>query len=161
LNCLAAGNPSRPGLKLMRRLVEIGLKAKKSDFVRPLSGARRKMPRAREVLMITAGFYSLWFRTPVGKGVSFVELEDNGKLGGRDATFAYAGQWKQDDERFEATVSAKPIARDVSGTDAFDIVLVGQPDGEGSAFCVGFIKQSPDFRFDVAVVRMNDIAHAW
>ena len=60
--------------------------------------------------LITGGKYSVWFRTPIGEGAGVVEFGPNGKLSGGDTTFAYAGHWKQDGERFKATLSAKRIA---------------------------------------------------
>jgi hypothetical protein len=106
--------------------------------------------------LITAGRYSVWFETPIGKGAGLVELHHNGKLSGGDTTFAYAGQWKEGGERFEATLSAKRIAPGppgVFGMDAVDIILVGQSDGEGSFSCAGFAKQAPGLKLKVALIR--------
>lgn len=109
--------------------------------------------------MITEGKYSVWFKTPVGEGAGVVEFSPNGKLSGCDTTFTYAGDWKQDGERFSATLSAKRIAPGppgVFGMDELDIVLAGYSDGGASASCTGFAKQSPGLRLEVTLVRLRD-----
>ena len=88
-----------------------------------------------------------------------VEFDPNGKLSGGDTTFAYAGQWKQDGERFKATLSAKRIAPGppgVFGMDEIDIVVSGHSKDGGSASCTGFAKQSPGLKLEVELVRMVD-----
>jgi hypothetical protein len=109
--------------------------------------------------LITGGKYSVWFKTPIGEGAGVVEFSPNGKLSGGDTTFAYAGHWKQDGERFKATLSAKRIAPGppgVFGMDAIDIILAGHSDGGVSASCTGFAKQSPGLKLEVTLIRISD-----
>ncbi|MEA2912941.1 MAG: hypothetical protein QOJ15_5022 [Bradyrhizobium sp.] len=109
--------------------------------------------------MISEGNYSVWFTTPVGGGAGVVEFSPNGKLSGGDTTFTYAGHWKQDGERFSATLSAKRIAPGppgVFGMDELDIIVAGYSDGGASASCTGFAKQSPGLRLEVTLVRLRD-----
>ena len=109
--------------------------------------------------MITEGKYSVWFRTPVGEGAGVVDFGPNGKLGGGDTTFSYSGHWKQDGERFKATLLAKRIAPGppgVFGMDEIDIIVSGRSDGGASASCTGFAKQSPGLKLDVTLIRMVD-----
>ena len=62
--------------------------------------------------MITGGKYSVWFKTPIGHGAGLVEFDPNGQLSGGDTTFAYAGRWRQDGERFEARRIATELPLD-------------------------------------------------
>jgi hypothetical protein len=109
--------------------------------------------------LITGGKYSVWFKTPIGQGAGLVEFDPNGQLSGGDTTFAYAGRWRQDGERFEATLSAKRIAPGppgVFGMDAVDITLAGHSDGGVSASCTGFAKQAPGLKLEVTLIRISD-----
>jgi hypothetical protein len=109
--------------------------------------------------LITEGKYSVWFKTPVGEGAGVVEFSPNGKLSGGDTTFSYAGHWKQDGERFSATLSAKRIAPGppgVFGMDELDIIVARYSDGGSSASCTGFAKQSPGLSLEVTLVRLRD-----
>ena len=109
--------------------------------------------------MITEGKYSIWFKTPIGNGAGIVEFGPNGELSGGDTTFSYIGNWEQDDERFKAAISAKRMAPGppgVFGMDEIDIIVAGHSDGEGSATCTGFAKQSPGLRLEVILIRMRD-----
>jgi hypothetical protein len=109
--------------------------------------------------MITEGKYSIWFRTPIGDGAGIVEFGPNGELSGGDTTFSYIGNWKQDGERFKATLSAKrtaPGPPGVFGMDEIDIVVAGHSDDGVSVSCTGFAKQSPGLRLEVTLIRMRD-----
>jgi hypothetical protein len=109
--------------------------------------------------LITEGKYSVWFGTPVGDGAGVVDFESNGQLSGGDATFAYSGYWKQEGERFRATISAKrtaPGPPGVFGVDELDIVVTGYSDGGESTSCSGFAKQAPGLKLDVTLVRLRD-----
>jgi hypothetical protein len=109
--------------------------------------------------LITKGKYSVWFRTPVGEGAGVVDFGPNGELSGGDTSFSYSGHWKQDGERFKATLLAKRIAPGppgVFGMDEIDITVSGRSDGGASASCTGFAKQSPGLKLDVTLIRMVD-----
>jgi hypothetical protein len=109
--------------------------------------------------MITEGKYSIWFRTPIGVGAGIVEFGPNGELSGGDTTFSYIGNWEQDGEWFKAALSARraaPGPPGVFGMDEIDIIVTGHADGEGSASCTGFAKQSPGLRLEVTLIRMRD-----
>lgn len=107
--------------------------------------------------MITAGKYSVWFKTPVGEGAGVVEFSADGWLSGGDTTFSYIGNWTQEGERFKATLFAKRIAPGppgVFGMDEIDITLAGHSDGDAS--CAGFAKQSPGLKLEVTLIRLCD-----
>jgi hypothetical protein len=109
--------------------------------------------------LITAGKYSVWFRTPVGEGAGVVEFGADGKLAGGDTTFAYKGLWEQTGERFRATLLAKRFAPGppgVFGVDEIDIIVSGHSDGGESACCSGFANQAPGLKLEVTLVRMRD-----
>lgn len=108
--------------------------------------------------MITEGKYSVWFRTPVGEGAGVVEFGPNGKLSGGDTTFSYSGHWRQDGERFKATVAKRfaPGPPGVFGMDEIDITVAGRSDDGAMASCTGFAKQSPGLKLEVTLVRMRD-----
>ena len=109
--------------------------------------------------MITEGKYSVWFRTPVGEGAGVVELGPNGMLSGGDTSFSYAGRWKQEGERFTASLLAKRFASGppgVFGMDEIDITVAGRTNGGTIASCTGFAKQSPGLKLEVTLVRMSD-----
>src|ERR1700742_4614478 len=109
--------------------------------------------------MIIEGKYSIWFGTPIGVGSGIVEFHTNGALSGGDTTFSYVGNWEQDGERFKASLSAKRIAPGppgVFGMDEIDITLAGYSDGDASASCTGFAKQSPGLKLEIMLVRLND-----
>ena len=111
------------------------------------------------ILLITEGKYSVWFKTPVGEGAGEVDFGPNGKLSGGDATFSYSGHWKQDGERFKATLHAKrfgPGPPGVFGVDEVDIIVAGYSDGGTSASCTGFAKQAPGLKLGVTLIRMGD-----
>jgi hypothetical protein len=108
--------------------------------------------------VVTEGKYSVWFRTPIGEGAGVVEFGSNGQLSGGDTTFSYTGYWKQDGERFRAAIFAKRIAPGppgVFGMDEIDITVAGYSDGDASASCTGFAKQSPGLKLEVTLVRMR------
>jgi len=108
--------------------------------------------------VIAPGRYSSWFKTPVGEGSGIVEVGADGKLGGGDDTFVYAGHWSQDGNRFRATLSAKrvvPGPPGVFGTDEVDILVSGQSDGTGTLTCTGFAKQAPGLKLEVVLVRVE------
>ncbi len=101
----------------------------------------------------------MWFRTPVGEGAGVVEFGPNGELNGGDTSFAYVGNWQQDDERFKALLTAKrmtPGPPGVFGMDEIDITLVGHSESDGSVLCTGFAKQSPGLKLGVTLVRLAD-----
>ena len=109
--------------------------------------------------MITEGKYSVWFRTPVGEGAGVVQFGPDGRLSGGDTTFSYSGRWKQEGERFKATLLAKRFASGppgVFGMDEIDITVTGRSDGDVSASCSGFAKQAPGLKLDVTLIRMGD-----
>jgi hypothetical protein len=113
----------------------------------------------RGVAVVEEGKYSVWFRTPVGEGAGIVEFGANGELSGGDTSFAYAGNWQQDGERFKASLTARrvtPGPPGVFGLDEIDITLVGYSDGDGSVLCSGFAKQSPGLKLKVTLVRLTD-----
>lgn len=107
--------------------------------------------------MITPGKYSVWFKTPVGEGAGVVEFGSDGKLGGGDSTFAYAGNWTQNGEQFKASLSARRVAPGppgVFGLDEIDIVVSGRSLDGSSTSCTGFAKQSPGLKLEVELVRI-------
>ena len=109
--------------------------------------------------MITQGRYSAWFKTPIGEGAAVVAFGPDGKLSGRDTTYSYIGNWTQEGERFKAALSARRIAPGppgVFGMDEIDVVLAGRSDGDVSASCTGFAKQSPGLKLEVVFIRMRD-----
>jgi hypothetical protein len=109
--------------------------------------------------MITEGRYSSWFKTPIGEGAGVIELGADGKLGGTDATFLYAGSWTAEGDRFRALVSAKRFAPGppgVFGLDEIDIVVTGCSKDGQTASCRGFAKQSPGLQLEVTLIRVND-----
>ena len=109
--------------------------------------------------MITAGRYSVWFKTPIGEGAGVVVFGLDGKLNGGDSTFTYHGDWEQDSKRFKATLSARrtsPGPPGVFGMDEVNIVVTGYSDGGPSLSCTGFAKQSPGLKLDVTLDRMRD-----
>lgn len=108
-------------------------------------------------LVITPGKYSVWFKTPVGEGAGVVEFGPDGKLGGGDSTFAYAGVWTQKGEHFKASLSARRVAPGppgVFGLDEIDIVVSGRSVDGSSMSCTGFAKQSPGLKLEVELVRI-------
>jgi hypothetical protein len=114
---------------------------------------------SRNALLITPGKYSVWFRTPVGEGAGVVDFGPDGKLSGGDTTFSYTGNWKQDRERFRATIFAKRVAPGppgVFGMDEIDIIVAGHSDGGPSVLCAGFAKQAPGLKLEVDLVRLAD-----
>jgi hypothetical protein len=109
--------------------------------------------------LITEGKYSVWFRTPVGQGAGVVDFGPDGKLSGGDTTFAYTGTWKQDGDRFKATLLAKRVVQGppgVFGMDEVDITVSGVSDGGESASCTGFAKQSPGLKLEVTLIPLRD-----
>jgi hypothetical protein len=85
--------------------------------------------------------------------------EIHGELSGGDTTFSYSGHWRQDGERFKATLLAKRIAPGppgVFGMDEIDITVSGRSDAGASASCTGFARQSPGLKLDVTLIRMVD-----
>lgn len=107
--------------------------------------------------MITPGKYSVWFKTPIGEGAGVVEFGPDGKLGGGDSTFAYAGIWTQQGEHFKANLSARRVAPGppgVFGLDEIDIVVSGRSIDGSSTSCTGFAKQSPGLKLEVELVRI-------
>jgi hypothetical protein len=109
--------------------------------------------------LITAGKYSVWFKTPVGEGAGVVEFSPDGKLSGGDTTFSYIGNWTQEGERFKAAIFARRIAPGppgVFGMDEIDITLAGHCNGDGSTSCTGFAKQSPALKLEVTLIRLCD-----
>ena len=109
--------------------------------------------------MITAGQYSVWFRTPVGEGAGVVVFGPDGKLSGGDTTFSYCGDWVQDRKRFKVRLSAtrtSPGPPGVFGMDEVDIVVTGSSDNGPTLLCTGFAKQAPGLKLDVTLDRMSD-----
>jgi hypothetical protein len=109
--------------------------------------------------LITEGKYSVWFKTPVGEGAGVVEFGPNGTLSGGDTTFSYDGHWKQDGERFKATLCAKrtsPGPPGVFGMDEIDITLAGYSDGGVSTSCSRFARQAPGLKLEVTLIRISD-----
>jgi T3SS negative regulator,GrlR len=110
--------------------------------------------------VVKDGRYSVWFKTPVGEGAGVIEFGPNGALKGGDTSFAYAGNWEQDGERFKATLSAKRFAPGppgVFGMDEIDITVTGHSDDGGvSTSCTGFAKQAPGLKLEVMLIRLND-----
>ena len=109
--------------------------------------------------MITAGRYSVWFKTPIGEGAGVAVFGPDGRLSGGDTTFTYDGHWQQDEKRFKITLSANrtsPGPPGVFGMDHIDIVVAGNAGGGTSVSCTGFAKQSPGLKLDVTLVRLND-----
>jgi hypothetical protein len=109
--------------------------------------------------LVTAGRYSVWFRTQVGEGAGTVELGPDGTLAGGDTTFAYTGHWEQNGQRFKATLIAKRVAPGppgVFGIDEVDLIVSGYSDGGDSASCTGFAKQAPGVKLEVALLRISD-----
>lgn len=107
--------------------------------------------------VITPGKYSVWFKTPVGEGAGVVEFGPDGKLGGGDDTFAYAGTWTQRGEHFKASLSARrvvPGPPGVFGLDEIDVVVSGRSVDDTSTSCTGFARQAPGLRLEVELVRI-------
>ena len=119
-----------------------------------------EMTGARE--LITAGKYSVWFKTPIGEGAGVADLGADGKLGGGDTTFAYTGHWEQTGERFKAAISARRIAPGppgVFGMDELDITLIGHSDAGAAVSCTGFAKQAPGLKLEVTLIRVEKEAN--
>jgi hypothetical protein len=109
--------------------------------------------------LITAGKYSIWFRTPIGEGAGVADLGADGKVSGGDTTFAYTGNWAQNGDRFKAVISARRIAPGppgVFGIDEIDITLTGHSGVEATASCTGFAKQSPGLKLEVTLIRVGE-----
>jgi hypothetical protein len=109
--------------------------------------------------LLTEGNCSVCFQTPIGEGTGVVKLRPNGQVTGRDTTFSYTGNWKQDSKQFKITVFAKrtePGPPGVFGMDELDIIVTGQSHDGVSASCVGFAKQSPGLKLQVTLVRIGD-----
>lgn len=109
--------------------------------------------------MVTAGKYSVWFKTPIGEGAGVVEFSSDGGLSGGDLTFIYSGQWKPGAERLHATLCAKRIVTGppgVFGMDELDLTVVGHSTDGVSVACTGFAKQSPGIPLELTLVRMGD-----
>jgi len=107
--------------------------------------------------VITPGKYSVWFKTPVGEGAGVVEFSADGKLGGGDSTFVYAGLWTQKGEHFKASLSARRVAPGppgVFGLDEIDIAVSGRSADDSSTLCTGFAKQAPGLSLEVELVRI-------
>jgi hypothetical protein len=124
------------------------------------AGVREAAETGSECIwLITEGQYSIWFKTPIGEGAGVVDFGPDGELSGGDTTFSYVGNWEQDGERFKATLSAKriePGPPGVFGLDEIDITVTGRSDGNGTASCTGFAKQSPGLNLKVTLIRMRD-----
>ena len=108
--------------------------------------------------MITPGKYSAWFKTPVGEGAGIVDLGSDGKVSGGDDTFAYAGNWTQEDGRIRATYSAKRVAPGppgVFGMDEIEIIVTGRADGK-TITGTGFAKQSPGLKLEVVLTAIDE-----
>jgi hypothetical protein len=114
----------------------------------------------RDVPVVTAGKYSVWFKTPIGEGAGVVEFDQNGQLHGGDSTFIYEGSWKQVNGRFQAALSAirnQAGPPGVFGLDELDITLTGLSyDGGTSVSCTGFAKQSPGLPLELTLLRIRD-----
>ena len=109
--------------------------------------------------MITAGKYSVWFKTPVGEGAGVVQFGADAKLTGGDTTFSYTGNWEQVRKRFKAVLTAKrtsPGPPGVFGMDEIDIVVSGDSDGGTSVSCTGFAKQAPGLKLEVVLIRAGE-----
>ncbi|MEO6841714.1 MAG: GrlR family regulatory protein [Bradyrhizobium sp.] len=109
--------------------------------------------------MVTAGKYSVWFKTPVGEGAGVVEFSPDGKLSGGDTTFSYIGNWTQEGVRFKAAIFARRMAPGppgVFGMDEIDITLAGHSNGDASTSCTGFAMQSPALKLEVTLIRLCD-----
>ena len=107
--------------------------------------------------VISPGKYSVWFKTPVGEGAGVVEFGPDGKLGGGDDTFVYAGHWTQQGEHFKATLTAKRVVAGppgVFGLDEIDVVVSGRSVDGLSTSCTGFAKQAPGLKLEVELVRI-------
>lgn len=109
--------------------------------------------------MLSAGRYFVWFKTPIGEGAAEVELLHNGDLTGGDTSFAYAGRWRQIEDRFRADINAKRFAPGppgVFGMDEIDIVVTGLSNGGRDLSGSGFAKQAPALKLTVMFNRMSD-----
>jgi hypothetical protein len=107
--------------------------------------------------LITAGKYSVWFRTPIGEGAGVVELKPSGELSGYDTAYAYSGNWERAGELFTASLSVKrvvPGPPGVFGVDEIDIKVAGRSGNATTASCTGFAEQSPGLELAVTLVRM-------
>jgi hypothetical protein len=91
--------------------------------------------------VVTAGKYSVWFKTPVGEGAGVVELGSDGRLRGGDSTFCYTGHWEQEGERLQAKLSA---------------MRTGRGNDDASFSCTGFASQSPGLRLELTLLRIGD-----
>jgi hypothetical protein len=110
--------------------------------------------------MVTAGKYSVWFKTPIGEGAGVVEFDPDGELHGGDSTFSYDGNWKHVSGRFQAALSAKRVAPGppgVFGLDELNLTLTGfSYDGGASVSCSGFARQSPGLPLELTLLRIRD-----
>lgn len=108
--------------------------------------------------LITAGKYSVWFKTPIGEGAGVADFSADGSLSGGDTTFAYTGHWVQNGDRFKAAISARRIAPGpprVFGMDELDITLIGRSDAGAAVSCTGFAKQAPGLKLEVTLIRVE------
>jgi hypothetical protein len=129
----------------------------KLEAAQPLRRNLAQRSRGRSV--VTAGRYSVWFKTQVGEGAGVVELASDGRLQGSDSTFAYTGHWEQEGGRFQAKFSArrtKPGPPGVFGMDELDLTVTGRGNDDGSVSCTGFAKQSPGLRLELTLLRIGD-----
>jgi hypothetical protein len=109
--------------------------------------------------VVTAGKYSVWFKTPVGEGAGVVELGSDGGLRGGDSTFCYTGHWEQEGERLQAKLSARrtrPGPPGVFGMDDLDLTVTGRGNDDASFSCTGFASQSPGLRLELTLLRIGD-----
>lgn len=113
--------------------------------------------------MVTAGKYSVWFKTPIGEGAGMAEFFADGKLEGIDSSFAYTGTWNLNAGRLHAKLSAwrtTPGPPSLLGdVDDVDLTVTEYASDGESVKCTGFAKQSPGLRMEITLMRVPGEAH--
>lgn len=109
--------------------------------------------------MVTAGKYSVWFKTLVGEGSGMAEFFADGTFQGLDSSFAYTGTWNPNGERLHAKFSAwrtSPGPPSLLGVDDVDMTVTEYASEGDSVMCKGFTRQSPGLPMDIILMRVPD-----
>jgi hypothetical protein len=111
--------------------------------------------------VVTAGKYSVWFKTPIGEGAGMAEFFADGTFKGIDSSFAYTGTWNPNAERLHAKLSAwrtTPGPPSLLGVDDVDLTVTEYASDGESVMCTGFARQSPGLRMEITLMRVPDEA---
>jgi hypothetical protein len=107
--------------------------------------------------MLTDGFYSVRFQTPLGAGGGVVVLS-GGKLRGGDSAIAYSGTYSANGDDFTAQVKTSRHLvgmPSVFGPDVVNITLKGKSSGN-QAQCVGTAPEAPGVSLQTILTRISD-----